>query len=159
MKKKLKNPEHWTGGRCPDGTGTSCFDEYYHEWDDLRKQVEEITGLRVFALDPDLALCQVQSKVMISGTTVNLPAWFARDLVNKFNALKLKVEQAEQKNKYHFLEVWLEKSPLNKEVIEKWMDELCKRVMVESEGEHHLTTSNGHICSGNHGYAKSKSSK
>ena len=83
-------PKSWGGGRGPTaeyGNGKKDFNAYLKDWDDFIAKIEKLTGLTVTGYDPGLNLTKIENGKWKEGHTVQLPLWFAKRLVDKFEAL------------------------------------------------------------------------
>jgi hypothetical protein len=60
----------------PDGSYTNNVDKYISEWRKLAKPIEDATGMKLSAFDPDL-----QFRVKEYNQTISLPVWFV-ELIN-----------------------------------------------------------------------------
>jgi hypothetical protein len=101
VKRKTYNyalPKYWTGGRGPSGEYNSSkkdFNAYLKDWDDFIAKIEKLTGLTVTGYDPGLNLTKIVDKKYIEGTTIQIPLWFAKILVTKFDDLELELFNAQ----------------------------------------------------------------
>lgn len=93
MSKKVYNFKpfrSWGGGRGPTagyGSSKKDFNAYLKDWDDFIAKVEKLTGLIVTGYDPGLNLTKIENGKWKEGYTIQIPLWFAKRLVNKFEAL------------------------------------------------------------------------
>jgi len=71
----------------PDGKATKSARLYLKEWNKILKPLEKLTGMKVWGFDPSIALIRLEKGVPVQGTTVNIPLWFAKILVEKFQSL------------------------------------------------------------------------
>ena len=94
MKRKTYNftpNKNWFGGRGPSGDynrSKKDFNAYLKDWDDFNAKIEKLTGLTVTGYDPGLNLTKIVDKKYIEGTTIQIPLWFAKILVEKVDALE-----------------------------------------------------------------------
>lgn len=101
MKRKTYNyalPSHWYGGRGPSGDYQKTkkgFNAYLKDWDEFIAKIEKLTGLTVTGYDPGLNLTKIVDKKYIEGSTIQIPLWFAKILVEKFDDLELELFNAQ----------------------------------------------------------------
>lgn len=94
MKRKTYNfalPVSWYGGRGPSGDYQNTkkdFNAYLKDWDEFIAKIEKLTGLTVTGYDPGLNLTKIVGKKYIEGTTIQIPLWFAKILVEKVESLE-----------------------------------------------------------------------
>ena len=81
--KHYETPDHWRGGRTPNGS-TDDYSTYVHEWKELRDKIEELTGARCYGWDPDLAL-EFPSDKRGGGynPTAHIPVWLAKNIIER----------------------------------------------------------------------------
>lgn len=91
MKRKTYNytpTKSWGGGTGPNRenfNGTKAdFNAYLKAWDDFNAKVEKLTGLTVTGYDPGLNLTEFKDGKWVEGSTIQIPAWFAQRLIEKF---------------------------------------------------------------------------
>lgn len=101
MKKKTYNysmPKHWFGGRGPSGDYPQTkkgFNAYLKDWDEFIVKIEKLTGLTVTGYDPGLNLTKIVDKKYVESSTIQIPLWFAKILVTKFDDLELELFNAQ----------------------------------------------------------------
>jgi len=62
--------------RLPDGNYTPSATRYANEWNELTKAVEDKLDVRVYAFDPDLAVCMKDGR-----GSATLPLWLAKKII------------------------------------------------------------------------------
>jgi hypothetical protein len=82
--KPKKQPQYFTR---PNGKVTESVDFYLKEWRQIIRPLEKLTGMKVIGFDPGFLLVQIKNRKTVQGATVNIPMWFAKILVEKFQSL------------------------------------------------------------------------
>jgi hypothetical protein len=84
-----KPPQSWVGGTGPRGQdfgGSKIdFNAYLKAWDEFNAQIEKATGMMVTGYDPGVNLTEKNDGRWM-GRTIQLPGWFARLLIERFEA-------------------------------------------------------------------------
>jgi hypothetical protein len=83
-KKPKKQPRYFT---TPDGKDITSVRVYLKEWNKILKPLEKLTGLKVYGFDPSISLAKIENGKYVMGSNVQIPLWFAKLLVNKFQSL------------------------------------------------------------------------
>lgn len=67
----------------PNNRTTQSFKFYMREWNALIKPLEKLTGLKVYGFNPDISLCKVIDKKIVTNSSIKLPIWFVKILLKK----------------------------------------------------------------------------
>jgi hypothetical protein len=78
----MKQPRYF---HRPNGKLTESVPFYLKEWRQIIRPLEKLTGMKVIGFDPGFLLARVENGKVVQGT-VDIPMWFAKILVSKFQA-------------------------------------------------------------------------
>jgi len=90
MKRKISFTKLATGHlpkvryfRCTTGKTTKSFRAYRSSWSRIINPLEKITGMKCVAFDPGIDLAEFANGQRVNGSTVQLPLWFAKRLIER----------------------------------------------------------------------------